>query len=516
MTKSKNLKGPIILISKPIAFTFPFGYAYLAGYLMEKGEDVKILFRPENPNDYEKFVDEVINLNPLLVGLGTLYPDIYPVGDIIKIFKEKKCQFPLVIGGQMVTPLPEFVTQITGADYGVIGEGEIILHNLVTALRNEEDTKDIKGLIINNSGKIINTGSGPFIQDMSKLPRVPYELFPAEKWLNVGRYYIFQPQPHWRYNDKIIDIHGGRGCPFNCNFCYHHSMPRYRSISDMMNDAKMAIEKYDVNMLNFGDDLVVGSPVRARELVEGIKTLPKKIEFALTCHFDVVSRFDDNLLLALKKAGLRNMGLGVESGSQKILDTINKKLKVEQIREGFKRLKKFGIFPFVCIQVGQLNETNEDVQKSMNLMLETLRENKHINWSFTITTPFPGTALYDIAMEKGLLKEHMDFYNKFNYGNRKLNLVVNLSKMTDQEINDWIKKLNKAYRKEKNRLIGKKVWIIERLRMRLFRANEKLNKYIQKLPQNIITKLLIKTINKIHDHTQIALDFFRLYFLGVL
>src|SRR3989339_639070 len=331
MTKSKNLKGPIIL-------------------------------------------------NPLLVGLGTLYPDIYPVGDIIKIFKEKKCQFPLVIGGQMVTPLPEFVTQITGADYGVIGEGEIILHNLVTALRNEEDTKDIKGLIINNSGKIINTGSGPFIQDMSKLPRVPYELFPAEKWLNVGRYYIFQPQPHWRYNDKIIDIHGGRGCPFNCNFCYHHSMPRYRSISDMMNDAKMAIEKYDVNMLNFGDDLVVGSPVRARELVEGIKTLPKKIEFALTCHFDVVSRFDDNLLLALKKAGLRNMGLGVESGSQKILDTINKKLKVEQIREGF----------------------------------------------------------------------------------------------------------------------------------------EKLNKYIQKLPQNIITKLLIKTINKIHDHTQIALDFFRLYFLGVL
>src|SRR3989339_282835 len=371
MTKSKNLKGPIILISKPIAFTFPFGYAYLAGYLMEKGEDVKILFRPENPNDYEKFVDEVINLNPLLVGLGTLYPDIYPVGDIIKIFKEKKCQFPLVIGGQMVTPLPEFVTQITGADYGVIGEGEIILHNLVTALRNEEDTKDIKGLIINNS-------------------------------------------------DKIIDIHGGRGCPFNCNFCYHHSMPRYRSISDMMNDAKMAIEKYDVNMLNFGDDLVVGSPVRARELVEGIKTLPKKIEFALTCHFDVVSRFDDNLLLALKKAGLRNMGLGVESGSQKILDTINKKLKVEQIREGFKRLKKFGIFPFVCIQVGQLNETNEDVQKSMNLMLETLR------------------------------------------------------------------------------------------------ANKKLNKYIQKLPQNIITKLLIKTINKIHDHTQIALDFFRLYFLGVL
>src|SRR3989339_172071 len=167
MTKSKNLKGPIILISKPIAFTFPFGYAYLAGYLMEKGEDVKILFRPENPNDYEKFVDEVINLNPLLVGLGTLYPDIYPVGDIIKIFKEKKCQFPLVIGGQMVTPLPEFVTQITGADYGVIGEGEIILHNLVTALRNEEDTKDIKGLIINNSGKIIKTGSGPFIQDMS-------------------------------------------------------------------------------------------------------------------------------------------------------------------------------------------------------------------------------------------------------------------------------------------------------------------------------------------------------------
>ncbi len=516
MIKSNNLNGPIILVSREISFTFPFGYAYLAGYLLKKNENVKIMFRPEEPEKYNDFVDEIINLKPLIVGFGTLYPDIYAVKDLIKLLKEKNCGFPIVVGGQMVTPTPEFVVDTVNTDFGVIGEGEIILYNLISALRNRQSVDQIKGLIINDKGNLINTGPGEFIEDLKNLPRIPYALFPSEKWLNVGRYYIFQPQPHWRYNDKVGDIHGGRGCPFNCNFCYHHSIPRYRPIVDMIADARMLVEKYGVNMLNFVDDLVIMSPKRAKELVEGIKTLPKKIEFTLTCRFDVLSRLDDDLLLEMKKTGLRNIGLGVESGSQRILDIIDKKITVEQIKNGFRRLKKLGIFPFVCIQVGQFTETNDDVKKSMDLMLETLRNDKNINWSFTITTPFPGTKLYKIALEKGLLKNDMDFYNKFNAGNRKLStLVVNLSAMSDEEIKNWIKKLNSAYKVEKMRLIGKKVWLIERLRMKLFKAFNTIDNFFGKLPKNSFINLIRKFISVVHDYIQIILDFFRLYFLGV-
>lgn len=517
MLNSMNTRGPVILLSKDISYTFPFGYAYLASYLLDKGEDARIMFRPEDPNKYEKFIDEIISLKPLLVGFGTLYPDIYPVGELIRIFKEKNCDFPLVIGGQMVTPTPEFAAQITQADLAVVGEGELILYGLVQALRSGHDAKSVKGLIINEDGKTVNTGPGEFIRDMKDLPQVRYELFPSRKWLHVGKYYVWHPQPHWRYADKVADVHGGRGCPFTCNFCYHHSMPRYRPIPDMIADAKWLIEKYNINMLNFEDDLVIASPARARELIEGIKTLPKKIEFTLTCRFDILERFDDDLLREMKKAGLRNMGLGVESGSQKILDVINKKITVAQIRKGFQRLKKFGIFPTGCIQIGQLGETNEDVQRSMDLMLETLKENKYINWSFTITTPFPGTELYKIALEKGLLKDHKDFYEKYkNTGNRKLNTITaNLSQMSDQEIRDWQSKLNKVYLAEKKKLNGHKVWFIERLRMKLSLLNSRLNKTWDKHPDSNIIKAFRITTNSLHDLCQNILDRFRLYFLGV-
>ncbi len=494
MLNSKNTTGPVVLVSKEISYTFPFGYAYLLGYLMEKGENVKILFRPEDPNKYEKFVDEIIKLNPLLVGFGTLYPDIYPVEDIIKILKNRKHSFPIIVGGQMVTPTPEFITEKTGADYGIIGEGEIILHNLVKALRKKENTRNIRGLIINDEGKLINTGPGEFITNMSDLPRVPYELFQKEKWMNIGKYYVNIPQPQWLYKDKIADIHGGRGCPFNCNFCYHHSKPRYRSISDMIKDVERMISEYDINMIFFGDDLVLASPARAKELVEAINKLPKKIEYALSCRFDIIDRMDDQLLKALKKSGLRNVGLGVESGSQKILDTIHKRITVEQIKKGLRRLKDANIFANACIQIGQLDETNEDVQKSMDLMLEVLRYDKNINWSFTITTPFPGTELYDIALQRGLLKNHLDFYNKYGSGKRKFNLSVNLSKMTDQEIFDWQKKLLTTYRKEKRKLTGYTVWIIERLRMKSLKIYNKIIKIIDNFPQNTILKLLKKQL----------------------
>ena len=254
--------------------------------------------------------------------------------------------------------------------------------------------------MINENGMISFTGPGGFIKDMSKLPKIPYDLFPSSKWLNIGRYYVGKAQPHWRYNDKVIAIHGGRGCPFNCNFCYHHSLPRYRSMDDMFEEAKMLIEKYDADMVYFGDDLVLATPTRAKELVQAVRQLGKKIEYSVSCRFDILDRLSDEILREMKETGCRIMGLGIESGSQRILDIIDKRITTEQIIRGMRRLKDIGILPSVSIMVGQYTETLEDVQKSIDLMLETLNYNKNVIYTFTITTPFPGTNLYGIALEK--------------------------------------------------------------------------------------------------------------------
>src|SRR5512139_3537203 len=96
------------------------GYAYLAGYLRQKGEPVEVLFRPDT--DRQKFVDEIIRKRPVLVAFGGLFPELEEMREWISLFPADR-PFPIVIGGQMVSPTPELAMQNTKADFGVIGEG---------------------------------------------------------------------------------------------------------------------------------------------------------------------------------------------------------------------------------------------------------------------------------------------------------------------------------------------------------------------------------------------------------
>jgi radical SAM superfamily enzyme YgiQ (UPF0313 family) len=464
LIKSSNRNGPVVLVSEDIAYAFPFGIAYLAGYLRRQGENVQILFRPGSRTSFEPFAREIIGLKPLVVGFGGLYPDLHPVRDLTGLLKDSGCTFPIVIGGQMVSPTPEFAVRITGADMGVIGEGEIILHDLVKALRTGEDPSTVAGLAIREGDTVRLTGTGEYIHDLSELPPIPYDLFPTDKWLNFGRFYAGRAQPHWHFNDRVVSIHGGRGCPYTCNFCYHASKARYRKISDMIAEADAMLRRYDANMLSFGDDTALASPQRASELVETLSKLGRPVEYSVSSRFDILSRIDDTLLREMKRSGCRIMGLGIESGSQRVLDVMHKGTTVDQIVSGLRRLKEVGILPTVSIMVGQLSETLEDAEESMALMLDAVRHDKHIQFAFTITTPFPGTELYEIALERGILNDHYDFFQRFSPDRQWGDVTANLSEMTDDEVRCMRQKMEMAFIRESALMKGDAMMAVEFLR----------------------------------------------------
>ncbi|MFA6224307.1 MAG: radical SAM protein [Desulfomonilaceae bacterium] len=447
-----NKKGPIVLVSRPIAYTFPLSYAYLAGYLLQQGEDVRIVFKR---NDNADLIRQIMEMDPLLVGFGSLYPELREVAHLIDLLDKAGRRFPTVIGGQMVSPIPEFAVEISGADFGVIGEGEIILSDLVRSLREGNDSSDLPGLVIRNGKEIVSNGPGPYIQDLAQLPPVPYELFPVNEWLRVGKWYSLNyPQPHWRHQDRVINVHGGRGCPYRCNFCYHHSVPRYRPIPQMLDEAQLGLERFNANMLYFSDDLVLATPSRALQLVNGLRQLGKSVDYSVSTRFDILNRLDDNLLEAMRETGCRIMGLGIESGSDRILKLIGKNCTSTEILHNLGRLKRVGILPTVSIMVGQFTETVEDVEASIKLMIESIRDNPNIQYAFTITTPFPGSPLYEYILKNGLVKNNHDFYERYFSGDGHWNMVVNLSKMTNEEVFAMYKKINTLYLLEKKKCLG--------------------------------------------------------------
>lgn len=510
------LKGPVVLVSRDIEYTFPFSYAYLAGYLRKSGEDVRILFRPSSGN-YDELIKQIIDMNPVLVGFGSLYPELRLISDLIKMLNQAGRSFPIVIGGQMVSPTPEFAVKVTGADFGVIGEGEITLFKLVRALRERKNPSSIGGLAIRDGEGVILTGPGEFIEDLSELPPVPYDLFPENKWLPIGRYYTDKAQPHWRFDDRVIPVHGGRGCPFNCNFCYHHSKCRYRSIQNMMAEAIEQLESFKGNTLYFGDDLAIATPKRAQELTNILSQFKRQVDYSLSMRFDVLERIDDRLLSGMKETGCRIMGLGIESGSQRILDLMNKKITVEQIRIGLDRLKKFGILPTVSIMVGQLSETLEDVESSIALVRDTVRNDKNIEYAFTITTPFPGSPLYSLAVEKGYIHDHLDFYNRYQFNQRDFQLVVNFSEMTDEKVVGMYKKISKIYEEEKLNMLGPIVVKVESIRAYLHYGDIFLHRLVwSKFPLKGIIIILYKMYQFIYEYVQKKLDKLRFRLLGIV
>jgi anaerobic magnesium-protoporphyrin IX monomethyl ester cyclase len=456
---SEFKRGPVLLVSTPIAYTFPNSYAYLAAYLKDKGEDIRMIFRDVGPTE---LVKKIMSVNPVLVGFGSLYPELKEIGQIISLLNKAGRKFPIVVGGQMVSPTPEFSVSVTGADYGVVGEGEIILYNLVTALRQNQNTTTIKGLVVNNNGNIVFNGPGPFIKDLSTLPPVPYELFPEKEWLNIGDWYA-KHYPHqilWRAGDKVINVHGGRGCPFTCNFCYHHSKPRYRPISNMMSEANMGLKKFNGTMLYFSDDLVLSSPKRAEKLIEGIKNLDgRKIEFSISSRFDILSRMDDSLISEMKSVGCRIMGLGAESGSDRILKIIGKNCTADDILTGIEKLTKHNILPTVTFQLGQHTETEEDADASIELMRKCVNINPNMQFNFTITTPFPGSPLYSLLLKDGKIKNHRDFYDRYfsNSGIGVWNQIVNVSLMSDSMVKEKFNKIWDVYKNEKSKILKRPI-----------------------------------------------------------
>lgn len=443
-----NKSGPVVLISKEIAYTFPLSYAYLAGALRDSGENVKMFFKDQDPF---KTMMEIMQLNPVMVGFGSLYPELQEISKWIQAFDKLGRNFPIVIGGQMVSPHPEFSTKVTGADFATVGEAEITLVKLVKAIRQGRNTDEIPGLVVRDGTNLRVTGPAEIIQDLSVLPTVPYDLFPTEKWLPIGKWYAENlPQVQWRAHDRVINVHGGRGCPFRCNFCYHHSKPRYRPIDAMMREAESALKRFDANMLYFSDDLVLASPRRLNEVVTAIDGLYKPITYSVSARFDLIDRLSDEQLLSLKRTGCRIMGLGIESGSDRMLKKIGKNVTSAQILKNLRRLHQVGILPTVSIMVGQHTETREDAEMSVELMRAAVRENPNINFAFTFTTPFPGSELYDFIIENGMIRDHQDFFDRyFSVNSGEFKQVVNLSAMSLDEVQFMYQKLNMVYVEEK-------------------------------------------------------------------
>ena len=276
----------------------------------------------------------------------------------------------------------EYLNQ--GADFILLGEAEMSLVELVTALgRAEKDFFNIRGLAFKQGDAVMKTPRRNVIKELDSLP------FPAWDLVDMTPY-----RRMWLKHKGYFSMNMGttRGCPFKCNWC---AKPIYgnrynsRSPGNVVAELKMLKEKFHFDHIWFCDDIFGLKPGWVSAFADLIEEERLQFEFKIQARADLL--LQEDYVRDLARAGCTNAWMGAESGSQKILDAMDKGTTVEQIYEATRLLKKHNIHPSLFIQFGYLGETRDDILKTIKMINELMPHEIGISVSY----PLPGTLFYE-------------------------------------------------------------------------------------------------------------------------
>ena len=273
-----------------------------------------------------------------------------------------------------------------GADFVILGEGEQTLRELITSLEaGVQDFLSIAGLTFRSKDtqEIIRTGSRPVLHDLDNLPDPAWDL------IDVDSYRQIWLKGHGYFS---LNLATTRGCPYKCNWC---AKPIYgnrynsRSPERVAAEIGMLIRTYGVRNFWMADDIFGLKPGWVQRFREVVRAQNMQFQYKIQSRVDLLLKEDT--IDALADSGLRQVWVGAESGSQKILDAMDKGTTVAEIADATRLLKKKGIEVCFFLQFGYLGETAEDIDATLRMV----KELQPYDIGISVSYPLPGTKFYE-------------------------------------------------------------------------------------------------------------------------
>ena len=338
------------------------GILYLAGYLESKGYD-SLVFQGEPSGALDFIEKQAAGGKILAAGFYCDYENSIEVFEMSGLVSQKY-GMPVILGGPQVSGFDAKYIGGSGCLAAVCGEGELTLFGILECLYNGAgDWKKLGGVIYTGeNGELISNGNAPVVENLDELPLPAFH-----RWVNKPRL-------------KSVYIQTGRGCPFSCEFCHEGSLKRkvrLKSIGKVIEHIeKMLADEPDLNYIAFADDTLIMSRERVSELCAGLSELRKKRNFVWFCegHMRQLIKYP-GILAEMTRAGMIKMQVGIESGSQMVLDAYGKKTTTAEIEsvvsaaaaEGVHQMIGFFITggPFESRQI--IEENKKFAEKLLNL-----------------------------------------------------------------------------------------------------------------------------------------------------
>jgi len=368
---------------------YPLGLVYLASVLEKEGHEV--LVKDYITRDWEKVKEEIINevkiSNPEVVGLSCVTMNRSSCFKLAKMIKKFRPKIKIIMGGVHATSLYEQILLNLPIDAIVMGEGEVTTPQLVNALETGNNLNNVKGISFKDGKKVIFTGHQEPIHNLDSIPFPKHELF-KDRIKKTGTALMIT----------------SRGCPFGCTFCstsrYWGRLWRPRSAKNVVDEIEYLKTNFPyVKRIFFHDDTLILDNKRIIDICNDILKRGIKIEWVCSGRVDRVSK---EMLKKMKEAGCVRITYGVESGSPKILKSIEKNITREQIKKAIQITNEVGLDYRTYLMVGNPGESWDTIKETV----EFLKELKNLSVeSVGRLEIYPNTEIYQLAKKQGIIDD---------------------------------------------------------------------------------------------------------------
>ncbi|MCX5713984.1 MAG: radical SAM protein [Candidatus Omnitrophica bacterium] len=370
----------------------PDWLAYATAVLEKDGFEARLLDMVAEGMEKKDLPSLVRKEKPDFVVMDSTTPSIYSDIECARIIKDESAAKVIMVGPH-VSALPEETLRCAqgAVDVACIGEYDYTVRDVI---RNYADLSGVLGIAFNNQGKVIKNASRPFIEDLDGLPFPAWSHLDLMKYFDGGKLYPY------------IDIISGRGCPNGCIFCLwpqvmHGNSYRLRSpenvVDEMEYDIKLCPRVVKGGEFFFEDDTFTVDKERAIRICEEIMRRGLKITFSVNARVD---NADLGLFRLMKKAGCREVLTGFESGSQTVLNKMNKHIWLDQSSRFMDYARSAGLAVHGCFVIGLPGETQDSARKTIDFALRLGLTTAQ----FSGAVPFPGTGFFELCNKEGWLK----------------------------------------------------------------------------------------------------------------
>jgi anaerobic magnesium-protoporphyrin IX monomethyl ester cyclase len=375
----------------------PLGLAYLGAVAEKAGHQVSIIDCQAEKLTHDTFRQRIAKVPSDVVGVTSTTLLYNSAKKIMETTKEEHPNAVNMIGGSHVSFWDEnALNECPSIDVVVRREGELTFLELLLRIEAEKNFAGVLGTTFRaGDKKILRNEDRAFLQDLDSLPSPAYHLLPLDAFRRMGK--------------TIFPLVTSRGCVQWCDFCSTVRMfgrgYRVRNPKYVVDEMEMLQNKYGESQFTFYDDAFTVNRKHTMDMCADIKARKLKVEWDCETRVDAV---DKELLETMRDAGCITVWFGVESGSEKMLGQMHKKINLEQVRTAFKTAQKAGLMTIASAVIGFPGETEETAWETINF-INSLNPD---DIGFYVATPYPGTPMYEEVIKNSWLR--VTDFNKYD------------------------------------------------------------------------------------------------------